>query len=29
MGPDKKKVLENFSVSQFIPGIRGQDIEKL
>lgn len=29
MGPDKKKVLEHFPVSQFIPGIRGQEIEKL
>ncbi|CAG8602967.1 13860_t:CDS:2 [Funneliformis mosseae] len=29
MGPDKKKVLEHFSVSQFISGIRGQDIKKL
>ncbi|CAG8614210.1 3681_t:CDS:2 [Funneliformis mosseae] len=29
MGSDKKKVLEHFSVSQFISGIRGQDIEKL
>lgn len=29
MGPDKKKVLEHFPVSQFIPGTRGQEIEKL
>jgi hypothetical protein len=29
MGPDKKRVLEHFPVSQFISGIRGQDIEKL
>ena len=29
MGPDKKKMLEKFPVSQFISGIRGQDIEKL
>ncbi len=29
MGPDKKKVLEHFPVSQFISGIRGQEIEKL
>jgi hypothetical protein len=29
MGPDKKKVLEHFPVSQFITGIRGQEIEKL
>ena len=29
MGPDKKKMLEKFPVSQFIPGIRGEDIEKL
>jgi len=29
MGPDKKKVLEYFPVSQFILGIRGQEIEKL
>ncbi|GBB89402.1 hypothetical protein RclHR1_16080004 [Rhizophagus clarus] len=29
MGPDKKKVLEYFPISQFISGIRGQEIEKL
>jgi hypothetical protein len=29
MGPDKKKMLEKFPVSQFIPGIRGKDIEEL
>ena len=29
MGPDKKIMLEKFPVSQFIPGIRGKDIEKL
>ncbi|RIA90530.1 hypothetical protein C1645_823240 [Glomus cerebriforme] len=29
MDPDKKKVLKYFPVSQFIPGIRGQEIEKL
>jgi len=29
MGPDKKKMLENFPVSQFIPGTRGKDIENL
>ena len=29
MGPDKKKVIEHFPVSQFISGIRGQEIEKL
>ena len=29
MGPDKKKVLGCFPVSRFIPGIRGQEIEKL
>ena len=29
MGPDKKKMLEKFPVSQFISGIRGKDIEKL
>ena len=29
MGPDKKKVLESFPISQFISGARGQEIEKL
>src|SRR6266498_3088712 len=29
MGSDKKKALEHFPVSQFISGIRGQEIEKL
>ena len=29
MGPDKKKVIEYFPVSQFISGTRGQEIEKL
>ncbi|PKK59768.1 hypothetical protein RhiirC2_871175 [Rhizophagus irregularis] len=29
MGPDKKIMLEKFPVSQFIPGTRGEDIEKL
>ena len=29
MGPDKKKMLEKFPVSQFIPGDRGKDIEDL
>jgi hypothetical protein len=29
MGPDKKIMLEKFPVSQFIPGARGKDIEKL
>ena len=29
MGPDKKKMLEKFPVSQFIPGIRGRDVEEL
>jgi len=29
MGPDKKKMLEKFPVSQFIPSTRGKDIEKL
>src|SRR6266542_2883334 len=29
MGPDKTRVLEHFPVSQFISGIREQDIEKL
>ena len=29
MGPDKKKMLEKFSVSHFILGICGEDIEKL
>ncbi|PKB95691.1 hypothetical protein RhiirA5_385841 [Rhizophagus irregularis] len=29
MGPDKKKTLKEFPVSQFIPDIRGEDIEKL
>jgi len=29
MGPDKKKVLEYFPISQFISGTRGQEIEKL
>ena len=29
MGPDKKKVLESFSVFQFISRIHGQEIEKL
>ena len=29
MGPDKKKMLERFPVSQFITGTHGKDIEKL
>ncbi len=29
MGPDKKKVLQSFPVTQFILGKRGEDIEKL
>ncbi|GET55161.1 hypothetical protein GLOIN_2v1824261 [Rhizophagus irregularis DAOM 181602=DAOM 197198] len=29
MGPDKKKMLQHFSVSEFIPEIRGVDIEIL
>ena len=29
MGPDKKKVLEHFPISQFISGTRGQEIERL
>jgi hypothetical protein len=29
MGPDKKKTLKEFPVSHFIPGTRGEDIEKL
>ena len=29
MGPDKKKMLEKFPVSQFIPGIHGRDVEEL
>jgi len=29
MGPDKKKMLQYFPVSEFIPGIRGVDIENL
>ena len=29
MGPDKKKIIEKFPVSQFISGIREEDIEKL
>jgi hypothetical protein len=29
MGPDKKKVIQNFPVSSFISGIRGIEIEKL
>jgi hypothetical protein len=29
MGPDKKKVLQHFPVTQFISGKRGEDIQKL
>ncbi|CAJ0825033.1 21108_t:CDS:2 [Entrophospora sp. SA101] len=29
MGPDKKKVLENFPVCKFVPGTYGENIEKL
>ena len=29
MGPDKKKMLEKFPVSQFISGIRERDVEEL
>ncbi len=29
MGPDKKKVVKHFPVSQFISRIHGQEIEKL
>jgi hypothetical protein len=29
MGPDKKKVLQNFPITQFISGKRGEDIQKL
>jgi hypothetical protein len=29
MGPDKKKVLQYFPIVNFIPGKRGEDIQKL
>ncbi|RHZ87957.1 hypothetical protein Glove_27g17 [Diversispora epigaea] len=29
MGPDKKKILQNFPITQFISGKRGEDIQKL
>ena len=29
MGPDKKKMLEKFPVSQFITGTRGKDIKRI